>query len=143
MLSRRTSNDPNTLTGTPSHDQGGNPTRQGPSTHHVDHQALTSPPLTHARLTKHDQYYTHAYTTNGTSQQAGYHTASMIQAAAHTAKVTAAGRSLGFDLSEPVYGEAMRRYDGMTPGQRFLAEEDRARYVRAAAGQYTNGCHRK
>ena len=63
----------------------------------------------------------------------------MTQAAAHTAKVTAAGRSLGFDLSEPVHGEAMRRYDGMTPAQRFLAEEDRAKCVRAAAGQDANG----
>ncbi|MCJ1475416.1 hypothetical protein MMC13_004078 [Lambiella insularis] len=133
-----------TIGASPHSDHRGHTSHQALPTHHVDRQTAMSPALTHHRLAEHDHNYAHVYSANDMNHAAhAAHAAIMTQAASQRAKVTVAGRSLGIDLSQPVYDETMRRYDGMTPAKRFLVEKDRVEYVRAAAGQYTNGFRRK
>ena len=115
------------------------PNQNGQPYHHGHHPeaSSTNHALTYQHLTEHNRYHARTHSTAGTGYQVARDTAAMIQA----------GRGLGFDLSQTVHGETMRRYDGMTPterfqAERFLAEKNRAERARTFTDGYVNGCRR-
>ncbi|MCJ1232000.1 hypothetical protein MMC12_008681, partial [Toensbergia leucococca] len=86
----------------------------------TDHNVAEGNALTPRRLVEYNQH----------QQEAHHRAVSTTRAQIHqveSAAVVEAGRSLGFDLSEPVFKKTMHTLHDMPPMARFLAEKDNVR----------------
>ncbi|MCJ1390041.1 hypothetical protein MMC18_002899 [Xylographa bjoerkii] len=105
----------------------------GLRTNSGSHGQASGQALTYGKLVEHNHHQAQVQAAPGSRLQCQ---------AGHIAAVTSAGRSLGFDLSQPIYQKNLRGYEAMTPLERFLAEKDRAERAKLA-WEASGGCRRQ